>query len=388
MHKKSGCSNHVGLSILYWSTLKRISDKLTSLVIEALKELGAEPVSFVQISSLCKKEDEEASIWGEYIPQYKGIVLYLGCFGSGSDTRNALHTLLHELVHHLQYTRHNLVRVHLDEIEALKIDKALPWHARPHEVEAEELAEELARSLSPDAMEMMRRIIEVAASLKGDIRLELHSDLPHVIRGVKCITLAAREAGSEVVVWGEGERAVYSATVSPPELAELLPMTIALEEPAVLGLIDLALELKPNSKPWERELSWEYRVPDPNAWWPKLEKGEARVRVYYGMAKKWSKKAKLDLPSFCFTYYNLVKSSEKLGYRVEVEDGTLTLTSKVERKPEAPRREGLSILGTLLSFQAYYDKEGKFSEEGALNEYCCKVMEIWDKFLKEKFYEA
>ena len=117
--------------------LKELEERLLKVVNEVLARLGAEPLSGITLSlreRLEEKEREPQSIrvYGRYLPDERRIILY---------SEAHIHDLLHELVHHLQVTGHNMVKVDAELVK--EAAERLPYDVRPAEMEAEVLANKL-----------------------------------------------------------------------------------------------------------------------------------------------------------------------------------------------------------------------------------------------------
>jgi hypothetical protein len=138
-----------GASLELWRTLEVVSFKLTELAGRACWELGLDPCASVlaSLESFCEDQECGREVCGRYDPARKLIVVSLPCLAEGDLAGRLAETLAHELVHHCQFTRSRLCEVHLDPELAVKIDMALPYELRPHEVEAYERQGDLAERL-------------------------------------------------------------------------------------------------------------------------------------------------------------------------------------------------------------------------------------------------
>ena len=143
----------LGASLELWGALEVVSSRLTELARETCRELGLD-LGVSALASLERiYEDSEygREICGYYDPVRRLVVVSLPCLAEEEKklAGRLAETLAHELVHHCQFTRGRLCEVHLDPELAAKVDAALPYMLRPHEVEAygkqRELAERLRR---------------------------------------------------------------------------------------------------------------------------------------------------------------------------------------------------------------------------------------------------
>jgi ankyrin repeat protein len=140
----------LGASLELWRALEEVSSKLTELAGRACQELGLNPdVSvLVSLERFCEDRECGRGICGYYDPSRRLAVVSLPCLAEEGDLAGRLaETLAHELVHHCQFTRGRLCEVHLDPELAAKMDTALPYRLRPHEVEAYERQGDLAERL-------------------------------------------------------------------------------------------------------------------------------------------------------------------------------------------------------------------------------------------------
>jgi len=140
----------LGASLELWRALEEVSSKLTELAGRACQELGLNPdVSvLVSLERFCEDRECGRGICGYYDPSRRLAVVSLPCLAEEGDLAGRLaETLAHELVHHCQFTRGRLCEVHLDPELAAKVDAALPYRLRPHEVEAYERQRDLAERL-------------------------------------------------------------------------------------------------------------------------------------------------------------------------------------------------------------------------------------------------
>jgi len=88
-------------------------------------------------------------VCGYYDPRRRLIVLSLPCVVA---KRSLDKTIAHELIHHCQYTRgsstsKSVCRVSLSVEQGEEVEMVLPYFARPHEIEAYDKQEELAKRL-------------------------------------------------------------------------------------------------------------------------------------------------------------------------------------------------------------------------------------------------
>jgi hypothetical protein len=168
----------LGASLELWGALEVVSSRLTELARETCRELGLD-LGVSALASLERiYEDREygREICGYYDPVRRLVVVSLPCLAEGEDLAGRLaETLAHELVHHCQFTRGPLCEVHLDPGLAARVDAALPYRLRPHEVEAygkqRELAERLRRARGFDeAVSYARRLLlpEVLLTVRGE----------------------------------------------------------------------------------------------------------------------------------------------------------------------------------------------------------------------------
>jgi hypothetical protein len=211
----------LGASLALWRALELVSLKLTELAGRACWELGLDPCASVlaSLERFCEDPERGREVCGRYDPAGKLIVVSLPCLAEGDLAGRLAETLAHELVHHCQFTRGRLCEVHLDPELAAKMDMALPYELRPHEVEAygkqRELAERLRRVrgfdeavsyakrlLSPEVLPPLSKVATalswtpvLAESARFIVELA-GGDLLLAVRG---IAEKAREAGSEAV---------------------------------------------------------------------------------------------------------------------------------------------------------------------------------------------
>ena len=155
-------------SLALWEAVEKASSIVTEFTRSACSELGLDPQVEVLLSfnHFCEEDLErirgeeehkrfQREICGYYYPERRLIVLSLPCIigkpgSSGSDhewEERLAETLAHELVHHCQFTQGHLCEIHLNPELALRVREALPYEARPHEVEAYEKQAELAPKL-------------------------------------------------------------------------------------------------------------------------------------------------------------------------------------------------------------------------------------------------
>ena len=155
----SGLNPGVAAGRLLLERLKALEERLLELVNAVLGRIGAEPLDAVILSlrrlyeaeSLDEDEDIPRGriVKGRYRHGEKRIVLY----------RDAdLETLLHELVHHLQYTGHRGV-VEVDARLALDSLERLPYRARLSEIEAYASTDRLRRILPRETLEHIQDIL-------------------------------------------------------------------------------------------------------------------------------------------------------------------------------------------------------------------------------------
>ncbi|MCC6065613.1 MAG: hypothetical protein LM576_06485, partial [Thermofilum sp.] len=139
----------LGASLALWRALELVSLKLTELVGRACWELGLDPCAGVlaSLERFCEDEEYGREVCGYYDPERRLILVSLPCLAEGDLAGRLAETLAHELVHHCQFTRGRLCEVHLDPELAAKVDAALPYMLRPHEVEAYGKQRELAERL-------------------------------------------------------------------------------------------------------------------------------------------------------------------------------------------------------------------------------------------------
>ncbi|MCC6050998.1 MAG: hypothetical protein LM580_09845, partial [Thermofilum sp.] len=139
----------LGASLALWRALELVSLKLTELVGRACWELGLDPCAGVlaSLERFCEDEEYGREVCGRYDPERRLILVSLPCLAEGDLAGRLAETLAHELIHHCQFTRGRLCEVHLDPELAAKIDTALPYRLRPHEVEAYERQGDLAERL-------------------------------------------------------------------------------------------------------------------------------------------------------------------------------------------------------------------------------------------------
>jgi hypothetical protein len=139
----------LGASLALWRALELVSLKLTELAGRACWELGLDPCAGVlaSLERFCEDEEYGREVCGRYDPVRRLILVSLPCLVEGDLAERLAETLAHELVHHCQFTRGRLCEVHLDPELAAKMDMALPYRLRPHEVEAYERQRDLAERL-------------------------------------------------------------------------------------------------------------------------------------------------------------------------------------------------------------------------------------------------
>ncbi|MCC6004265.1 MAG: hypothetical protein LM590_07975 [Thermofilum sp.] len=141
----------LGASLELWGALEVVSSRLTELARETCRELGLD-LGVSALASLERiYEDSEygREICGYYDPVRRLVVVSLPCLAEEEKklAGRLAETLAHELVHHCQFTRGPLCEVHLDPGLAARVDAALPYRLRPHEVEAYGKQRELAERL-------------------------------------------------------------------------------------------------------------------------------------------------------------------------------------------------------------------------------------------------
>ncbi len=111
------------------------SATITAGVNGLLRGLGAPELGCLALSLECSYEERGGEgvqsagrVPGSCDPSSREVRLHL-C-GDGYELR----TLVHELVHHLQFSGHAGVAYRREDIE--RFAKMLPYHRRPHEIEA------------------------------------------------------------------------------------------------------------------------------------------------------------------------------------------------------------------------------------------------------------
>jgi hypothetical protein len=152
-------------SLSLWRALEETSSKLTGFVKRACEVLGLDRNVDVLVSLKYIYEDPEdgINICGYYDPTKRLIVVSLPCL-MRKDLKDGLaETLAHELIHHCQFTNGRLCSVHISTEEAAKIDRAMPYKNRPHEIEAYTKQKELANALQGvegfnDAVNYVKRL--------------------------------------------------------------------------------------------------------------------------------------------------------------------------------------------------------------------------------------
>ncbi len=229
-----------------WRLLKDLSEKLTERTNKALKLIGAKNVTKVQLSLLAKWEamrEEDISpglrIYGEYLPEFAEIYIYLGNVKYDTDPDSYVNTLSHEMIHHLQYTSHSSVEVHLDMDESRRIHMSLPYFARPHEIEAFSKSQKLLKDLEskdPRLLEEIRDIISRAVWLAKillreelKIKIKFQDSLFAFIKNFHIIQISPPDtpnASFNVIIHGPYIRAYgkayYKGKILPPA-AILIP---------------------------------------------------------------------------------------------------------------------------------------------------------------------
>ncbi|MGC9012695.1 hypothetical protein, partial [Thermogladius sp.] len=122
--------------------LEELSHSLLTKVNELLRSLGAPELGSLVLSIDCRYEDGEQGaerVQGLYDPSSRKIRLYL------CNENYDLKTLIHELVHHLQFSGHGGVTYRREDIE--RFAEMLPYRHRPHELEARGRAQAVAELL-------------------------------------------------------------------------------------------------------------------------------------------------------------------------------------------------------------------------------------------------
>jgi len=139
----------LGASLALWRALELVSLKLAELAGRACWELGLDPCAGVlaSLERFCEDEEYGREVCGHYDPERRLILVSLPCLAEGDLAGRLAETLAHELVHHCQFTHSRLCEVHLDPELAARVDAALPYRLRPHEVEAYGKQRELAERL-------------------------------------------------------------------------------------------------------------------------------------------------------------------------------------------------------------------------------------------------
>jgi len=166
----------LGASLALWEALKLVSSKLTELAGRACRELGLDlgVSALASLERVYEDREEGREVCGRYDPERRLILVSLPCLAEEEKdlTGRLAETLAHELVHHCQLTRGPLCEVHLDPGLAARVDAALPYRLRPHEVEAYGKQRELAERLRgvrgfDEAVSYARRLLspEVVPSL-------------------------------------------------------------------------------------------------------------------------------------------------------------------------------------------------------------------------------
>ncbi|AKG38404.1 hypothetical protein MA03_02750 [Infirmifilum uzonense] len=148
--------------------LEELSNSLLTKVNELLRSLGAPELGSLVLSIECRYEDGEQGaerVPGLYDPSSRKIRLYL-C-GDSYD----LKTLIHELVHHLQFSDHAGVAYRRESVESFT--EMLPYSHRPHELEARWRAE-----AAVELLEQVPQRVTEAAPFNGQVeRLRELKDL-------------------------------------------------------------------------------------------------------------------------------------------------------------------------------------------------------------------
>ncbi len=245
-----------------WRLLKDLSEKLTEKTNETLKLIGAGDVARVQLSLLRKWEgmkeiDMEVGvslgrrIYGEYLPEFAEIYIYLGSVRYDADTDSYIDTLFHEIVHHLQYTDHPFVKVRLNINEGRRIRMSLPYFARPHEIEAFSKSQSLLKDLEskdPRLLEEIRDIISRAVQFakmllrEFKIRIEFQDSLFALMKSFHIIQINPPDAPNapfNVIIYGPYTRAygkAYCKEKVLPPAAILIPDGITSNESLVISM--------------------------------------------------------------------------------------------------------------------------------------------------------
>ncbi len=175
--------------------LKVAEGKILEVLNALLESISASQLEGFTISPKCKRECEEErclSIIGEYVPDGRRIILYLGCLDEYEE-RTVEETILHELIHHLQYTGHDFPYMNFAERpECAEMLLGVPYYWRTHEIEAYERVGELRSLLSGRCGDLKERM---------DVIHEVLSETLNLLRGVDLELPETRE-GVRVAVLG------------------------------------------------------------------------------------------------------------------------------------------------------------------------------------------